>query len=115
MTVAINPGSGPVPNATSVQATANMKVFAEEVGAGSFDGPFGTDGDGRWKFKLWANNRFVDVEMPGISIEKVRYVDRVSQNIWEFPRLYVNGGSWVWLYAIDIARDALHMKEAEHA
>lgn len=107
----INPGSGPVSGATSVQALANTKVFAEEVGAGSFDGPLGTEGDGRWAYKLWAKGRSVDVEMPGISLERVRYVDPTTQNIWDFPRLYVDGSSWVWLYAVDMAKSILSGEE----
>lgn len=105
MSIIINPGSGPVPNATSVQALANAQVFANEVDA-KLEGPLGTDGDGRWDFRLSRDGRTVEVEMPGIPLNKVRYVDE-DQDIWDFPRLYVDGSSWVWLYARNAAKSVL--------
>lgn len=106
MSVIINPGSGPVPDATSIQALANARVFAREVDA-KVEGPLGTDGDGRWEFRLLRDNRAVEIEMPGIPLDKVRYIDSADQDIWNFPRLYVDGSSWVWLYALNAARSVL--------
>jgi len=40
-----------------------------------------------------------EVEMPGLPLDKVRYVSDEGQNIWDFPRLYVDGSSWVWEYS----------------
>jgi len=86
VSVIINPGSGPVPGATSVQALGNAQVFANEVDA-KLEGPLGTDGDGRWEFRLLRNGRTVDLEMPGIPLDQVRFVGSDDQNIWDFPRL----------------------------
>jgi hypothetical protein len=38
----------------------------------------------------------------------LRFTGAADQNIWDFPRLYVNGSSWVWIYAVGSVADALH-------
>jgi len=40
-----------------------------------------------------------EVEMPGLPLDKVRFTGEDDQNIWDFPRLYVDGSSWVWKYS----------------
>lgn len=106
--VIINPGSGPVSGATPAQALANTEVFAQEIGGAKIEGPLGTEGDGRWKFRLSRDGLFVEIDMPGIELESVRYLGSGDQNIWDFPRLYVDGGSWVWKYAVGTAIEALN-------
>lgn len=113
MSVVINPGSGPVLGATSVQALANAEVFASEVDAIRVEGPLGTEGDGRWLFRLHRDNRSIEIEMPGLTLDRVRYIDRDNQNIWDFPRLYVEGGSWIWLYGVNIAKRMLDGEEED--
>ena len=39
------------------------------------------------------------VDMPGLPLAKVRFTGAKSQDIWTFPRLYVDDSSWVWLYS----------------
>ena len=63
--------------------------------------------DGYCKFRLHRWLRTCDVSMPGFSIERVRYLGLANQNIWQFPRLYIDGSSWVWKFAIGIARERL--------
>lgn len=106
MSVIINPGSGPVSGATSVQALANAQVFANEIHA-RLEGPLGTEGDGRWLFRMTRDDRTVEVEMPGLPLDRVRWVDDDDQDIWQFPRLYVDGSSWVWKYAVGMANHML--------
>ncbi len=43
--------------------------------------------------------------MPGIPLSEVRYVKGL--NAWLFPRLYVDGSSWLWEFAINMARGDL--------
>ena len=43
--------------------------------------------------------------MPGLPLGLVRFVDDVKQNCLEFPRLYVNGNSYYWKYAVNVVRD----------
>jgi hypothetical protein len=38
--------------------------------------------------------------MPGLPVEQVRYMGESGQNIWDFPRLYVDDSSWIWEFAL---------------
>ncbi|MET9402659.1 hypothetical protein [Kitasatospora sp. NPDC002965] len=40
--------------------------------------------------------------MPGLSLDQVRWMNEPDQNIWNYPRLFVDGSSWVWWYALGI-------------
>jgi len=107
MTIIINPGSGPVSNATREDAEANMAVYIADLKA---DGhakavdllpqPDAPEDRGRWTFNITADKEVHEIEMPGLPIEQVRWIDLPEQNIWDFPRLYVDGSSWVWKYAL---------------
>lgn len=109
--IVINPGTGPVAGATLDHAYENMRALLQDCGHP--DAKFRRDPDhdvdgGRWPFLVtcppdgedhhdaWE----VTVDMPGIPLEKVRYTGEGDQNIWHFPRLYVDGNSWVWKFAI---------------
>lgn len=99
--ISINPGSGPVASATYENALANMKVLAADASGYELTEVVDSDrGDGRFKFFLCVGDRWHEVEMPGRPLHEVRWMDS-SQNIWGFPRLYVDGSSWVWKFAID--------------
>lgn len=113
--VIINPGSGPVTGASEAHAIANMQVWCD-------DHPWDDvrferraehdEGDGRYHFVVWREsvprggrgihitNSEHEVEMPGLPLEQVRYVQGEGQNIWHFPRLYVDGSSWVWCLSL---------------
>lgn len=60
------------------------------------------DHDGRYGFDLIVDGRAVVVEMPGLALEAVRWLDSESGSIWDFPRLYVDGSSWIWKYAVSV-------------
>lgn len=109
MTVFINPGSGPVAEATEEQAAAAMAVFVLDLSAqglpvtGAARQPEADYGDGRYAFTLaMADGRTIEVQMPGLPVEQVRYLGEDGQNIWDFPRLYVDDSSWVWKFALDV-------------
>lgn len=116
MSVIINPGSGPVAGATRENAEANVRQLLVDADAPNAEINFvkvgtiyGTDKpDGRFEFDLSMDGHVCNVEMPGLSLERVRYLGQPDQNIWDFPRLYVDGSSWVWTYAIGFVDDALH-------
>ena len=103
MTIIINPGTGIVANATVENAIENIKHFIIDCQ---------TDGiecvrieeedhnDGRYAFLLWKGNCCHEIQMPGLPLERVRYTGSEGQNIREYPRLYVDGSSWVWQYAV---------------
>ena len=105
MQVFINPGSGPVIGANEVDASANMAqllIDARLTSPGRYDrAPEADEGDGRFAFVVRCADRTCLVDMPGLPLERVRYLGTENQNIWHYPRLYVDGGSWVWKYAMD--------------
>lgn len=104
----INPGTGPVGGANLGNAEHVIQVFAGEVAA-RFGDPVRIsradhldDDKGRFGFTLSGEKIGThEVEMPGLPLERVRWVDEPDQNIWHYPRLYVDGESWVWLYAVN--------------
>lgn len=58
------------------------------------------EADGRFTFALAFGDVSFEIEMPGVPVERVRYTGADDQNIWDYPRLYVDGSSWVWRYAV---------------
>lgn len=102
--VVINPGSGPVAESTYAQALQNMAVFVAEAGCHSLTELLKPDqGDGRFKFFVCRGSTWHEVDMPGIPLAKVRWMGEPDQDIWDFPRLYVDGSSWVWKFAVNAA------------
>jgi hypothetical protein len=103
--IIINPGSGPVPDATEENAAAAMAVFCDDLRAqgkavAGFDRTAGDD-EGRFAFDvILADGEKHQIEMPGLPVDQVRYLGE-PQNIWDFPRLYVDGSSWVWCFALN--------------
>lgn len=65
----------------------------------TFDG----EHDGRYPFYLTVNGVRHVVEMPGI--REVRYMGEPGQNIFDFPRLFIDGSSWIWSIAIGVLSD----------
>jgi hypothetical protein len=109
-TVLINPGSGPVDDATEAQARTNMQEFLAAIGLGDgvaaeMQGPSidwnGTP-DGRWTFTVSLGTRSCEVEMPGVS-----GLAEAAASARMHPRLYVDGGSWFWDFGLRIARECL--------
>lgn len=125
MGVIINPGTGPIADATRQNAEKNIECFIADLGlTGKVEVTFVKEcretqydnkthtfsegaPDGRFEFELTYEGRSIDVEMPGLPEHRVRYVGTDDQNIWDFPRLYVGGSSWVWCYGAGVAADAL--------
>jgi len=108
MNIVINPGTEPIGNANETEAINNMTAFLADAGI-----PDATvertaqqakhDCGGRFFFDVTGDGvrgGSCEVLMPGLPLEKVRFVGGEDQNIWDFPRLYVGGSSWVWKYAV---------------
>lgn len=106
----INPGTGPISGASSEEAESNIVKFMTEVGADRYSGPLNED-EGRFEFELAKDAYTVLIEMPGLPLDEVRYTGEDDQNIWDFPRLYVDGGSWIWYIGVDIAKRILNGQE----
>lgn len=107
MSLIINPGSGPVAEATYDHAHRNMCVFVDDVsrqygGSVRFE-PVDPPllGDGRFRFTVYGDNiERHEVDMPGCSLGIATGADCAS--IFDQPRLYVDGSSWLWGFAVDM-------------
>jgi hypothetical protein len=103
--IIINPGSGPVADASEELARAAMEQFVSDLGAGWESTPVadGADGEGRWRFEVvHLDGHRHEVDMPGLPVEQVRWLGEESGSIWNFPRLYVDGSSWIWLFGLSV-------------
>lgn len=114
MTVAIiNPGSGPVTRANEDQAVANMEALISDIGAKGVEVKRckAEDGDGRYGFVVSRRTkggkvREVVVTMPGL--KKARYFGKLPRELP--PRLFVDGNSWWWPYAVSVVAEHLKVK-----
>lgn len=104
-----NPGTGPVDGTRERDARRNIGAFCRDLALPSPNirverRPSG-DFDGKYDYLLRRGIRTTTVSMPGLPLDRVKL--RPGSNAWHFPRLYVDGSSWLWPYAIETARDAL--------
>jgi hypothetical protein len=107
MSITINPGSGPVRGATHAEAVLNIKAFAKDLegedGVTRVDvGDADAERDGRYVFLVTVDGKKHEVEMPGLPLRQVNYGAEADDDIWDFPRLYVDGSSWVWPFALNV-------------
>ncbi len=107
MYVIINPGTGPVDGSSEDEARKNMEVFVEELrnrgnNVVGFERASNVEpDDGRYDYGVHiADGRTVEIEMPGLPLEEVRFTGEDDQNPWHYPRLYVDGSSWLWKFAL---------------
>jgi hypothetical protein len=116
MSVIINPGAGPVGGATRENAEACMRQFITDLELPGvtyeYIGGAEKPEDGRFEFNLNRGRQNCGVAMPGLPVEDVRYIDRQKQNSLAFPRMYVEGNSWVWLYGLSQAHGYLTENES---
>lgn len=107
----INPGAGPVEGAVLGYARQNISQLILDAGFKLEQVEIihhsEYDDSGRFFFQLNHNGRTCEVEIPGLDLSLVRYLRSEEQNIWDFPRLHVNGSSFVWLFAIKLVRESL--------
>lgn len=105
--VIINPGTGPVGEHSYDNARINVAAFVTDLQSAGRKAKVlniedSTDGEGRYFAKIEADGEIHEIEMPGVPLENVRFVDPETQSIFDFPRLYVDGSSWVWKYALGV-------------
>lgn len=103
----VNPGTGNVRGANCFNAYDNMRQLIADCPARklSYRRASKLDyGDGRYAF--WVrdteNGKRIEVQMPGWKLDRVRYIGAEDQNPFDFPRLYVDGSSWLWKFAVNI-------------
>ena len=99
----INPGTGPVEGACVTEATTNMRHFLVDCEAKNLNFvrvPEHDKDDGRYSFLVYRGTRCHLVQMPGLPLEKVRYMgdEPIGRT---FPRMYIDGSSWWWRFALE--------------
>lgn len=100
--VLVNPGSGGVDDSDETNAITNIKHFITDCNVSGINFvriPESDYGDGRYAFLLWKDTRCHIIQMPGISLEKVRFIGK-ELNPYDFPRLYVDDSSYLWEFAL---------------
>jgi hypothetical protein len=112
--ILINPGSGPVAGATEDDAKIAIQRFVEDLDLDGCKWEPTTRGasEGRYTFLLTRHDLKCVVEMPGVPIDRVRYLGD-GQDIWQFPWLYVDGSSLAWCFGIEVARESLSPEHDE--
>lgn len=105
----INPGTGPLEETSLKNAEAAFELFMGDLNTGEMRGyrnPGKDDQNGRYGFTIMLEDRRVDIQMPGIDPEVTR-----KSKPWESPRLYVDGSSWLWEFALGAAREILETEK----
>ena len=109
----INPGTEAVENPTLENAEAAIDLFIKDLDLDvkltrNPDGDnVGTGiGGGRFSFVLTLDDRSTTIDMPGCDPEKT-----AASRPWYSPRLYVDGSSWLWRFAVNQAIEALIYSE----
>jgi hypothetical protein len=108
--VIINPGAGPLREpARREDVVRNAQLFLEDLQPdaerrSSIGYEIGNVEDGgRWEVVFFTRDGHeCVVEMPGVKAETLR-----ARTGRPGPRLYVNGDSWLWEFAVPNARRAL--------
>jgi hypothetical protein len=101
-------GTGPVQGATEQDATRNIGIFILDLHDRGLEVSTLTrcpdeDRGGRCAFSLgFSDGRSVEIRMPGLPTDRVRWMHEPEQRIHDFPRLYVDGGSWIWYFALSV-------------
>lgn len=102
--IIVNPGSGAVANANETDAIENIKHYIVDCCLEGVEWARlpKEDEDGRFSFllyKLYPGYRCHTIDMPGLPLDQVRYIGP-PQDIWRYPRLYIDGGSWIWKFRL---------------
>ena len=108
----INPGSGQV-EGTEQNASENMKHLIADLKIKDVKYirvPEEDGYEGRFAFLIWKERKCSLIHMAGLALEKVRYVSD-EQDIWQFPRLYIDGSSFLWKFVIELLDEELEENE----
>ncbi len=99
----LNPGAGDVIGETTHQAALeNLEQLLEEAGGELVSIEDRLDHTGRLHARaIGPAGALHAIEMPGLPLAEVRFTREPGQNIWDYPRIFVDGDSWVWFYAVE--------------
>lgn len=94
----INPGTEPRPG-TAENAQAVIVALQEDIRTNAvIHRAEHRDWNGYWSYRLEANGVSLDVSVPGVDPQVT-----FKSEPWESPRLYVDGSSWLYGYAVEMA------------
>lgn len=124
MAIITNPGAGDCETGTYENAYNNIKQFIKDCEAPMHivESDHEVGDDGRFRFMLRSDEveEFrIEVTMPGLPLKEVRYLGKKPEHksLDDTPRLYVDGSSWWWPYALvtkDILVDYLREQYDDH-
>jgi hypothetical protein len=112
--VIINPGTGPVDGATVDNAYDNMRALLADAGHPEVKWCRDVDADeegGRFAFSVTVQDpetgrdAAVTVDMPGCRLSLL------TGSLLTAPRIYVDGSSWWWEFAVDRIRERVEGDE----
>lgn len=105
--ILISPGSGPLNVHNRRHAEENVAAFVEELRLDGVEWSLGEldKFSGRYVFTLRYCGRVLEGLMPGLPGAEVRFYNRPDQDIFSFPRLFLQGSSWCWIWAVQLARE----------
>jgi len=104
----INPGTGPIEDTSEKHARENIEHFLTDcktTGLHFVRIPERDYGEGRYAFLVWKDRICHEIQMPGLPLARVRFMSEEGQSAWDFPRLYVDGSSWLWELALLSEKD----------
>lgn len=100
----INPGAGPIRGLrlSMRSAQASLRAFLSLMPEGTHAWPAQSiDDSGRISVTLTRGKRKCEVDIPACALKHLRSPSGFP------PRLYVDGSSWMWKYAAEIAQEEL--------
>jgi len=102
MKIIVDPGTWPILDALEIYAICNIQHFIVDLNIPNmkFVRIPNLDHEGRYGFLIYKNSCYHEIQMPGLPLDCVRYMDKEHQNVWNFSRIYVDGGSWLWMFAL---------------
>jgi hypothetical protein len=105
VSVIINPGAGTLARqGRERDARRSLAMLLRETGLEPTPRVrfLGADDTNRYTFRLTWGGRETTVDMPALSRRKLQPAPGYTP-----PRLYVDGSSWWWPYAVDMVRSEL--------
>ena len=105
----VNPGTSPMRDTSPKLAKAGIAQFVKDLHMEDLKIKRDKkgDNDGWYGFMLKSEHAKVSVLMPGLPMSAMRWMPGDKESAWVFQRLYVDGGSWLWKFALEIAGEGL--------
>jgi hypothetical protein len=107
----VNPGTQAMSETSPKLAKAGIAQFVEDLHPAKIKIKVKrdkkSDNDGWYGFTLKSKHAKISVLMPGLPLEYMRGTKKDTTASWAFQRLYVEGNSWYWNFALEIAQERL--------